>query len=201
MDDNTQVLISTAIQLPEVEEDDDRDLVETAQIRNDFLDLISSIGHPEFKYIFHSILQSIILQSNENQTDLCRELLNKVKEVYNFEFLKSIDFIDSDKVSSMYKFVSFLEFDNLEFFCSFWKKFKVDILRFDSKLFLSEKNFENELELSIKESISDELISEFLRTNNKENLINFISDKTEKSKFWIAIKIAEGEFENGEIAN
>lgn len=203
MDDSNKILITAAIPLPEVEEDDDRDLVADAELRSDLLEIINSIGTPEFKPVYLNLIQRIKEETIEIQAIFCRNILAKINEVYGFELIRDIDILNQETIDEIYKMLEFIEYDHVNFLSHYWSVIVDENIEKISSIDAHiRKGFDDKkLELMLNMFLIPELVKEILRTNNKESVVGFLVSASEKSKFYIAIKNIERRSKNGEFEN
>ena len=194
MSNYEKILIGRSIPLDEVDDEESNlnDLIPIAEIDADFVDIINHLGTEEFKFIFLNLINEITSLSLERQRELCQKLENKVLEIYDFEFSPTITFDNIDIIKNFLRFIEFLEFDYIDFLANIIHGLDFDLLRKDLTKFL-DLNFDK---MSLKINTYDkenEIISLFLRTNNKDGLLSFIKNGLEKDKMLVILKSLEGE--------
>lgn len=175
----------------ESEEIEEVDLIRRASNNYDFIQLVNSIGTPEFKPIYENIMNneySIIERHN-----LAIEILDKVKDVYNIELTLS-NTPSVQEIADVFKFIKFLEYGYVSFIADVWKFMNVD-LRSDIRIFCiaNTEKIMKMIDEQIKTHFLPEIISNFLRTYNKGDMINLFIKLTEKVKMMIVLKIEEEE--------
>ena len=176
-----KVLFALSTPTPEVEDDMDNDfLADQAIAQYDFMNVIAAIGDETFREIYTCFKNVIILEPHKNQIDFCRALIDRIQEVYDFEF-QPIDY-DYEQPTDIYEFVEWLEYDNDEFiFDIFDGIISNDINNIDIRATV-EDEWENIEKKILSISVANGFKSEFIRTNNKENIIDFIVRNAEKNK-------------------
>ena len=173
MEDNTTLLGQT-IELPELEEQDDYDVAEGASIDYDILEVLNSIGTEESKSIIQLLLPDIRQYPHDKQVDFCRQILEKAKEQYDYEFPENISIENQDDIDDVYNFLKFLEFNHIDFLASVWRILGADLRNDDLQKFC-EENDSFVIETIEHESDSQNirgLSSIFLRTYNKADMID-----------------------------
>ena len=193
-----ETLIGNSMHIMEIDDEDDK-TNEDAQVDADFVDIVDHLGTEEFKYIYLNLYDEIRSGIDiDRQRELCEQLETKIFELYGFEFTPKIIFETYNDVNKFLKFIEFLEFDNIWFLSEIITGLDFDLLKRDLDKFLS-LNW-NEIDLKINYLIQNEkiseLISKFLRTNNKEGIIEFVRSNLEKNKMLAILKTMEGEFQN-----
>jgi hypothetical protein len=197
-----KMLIGDSTPLMEVDDEESSslndELITDAEINADFVDLVDHVGKEEFKEIFLNLYDELILIDIENQRYLCEQLLNKISEIYEFEFTPLITFDDETDIKIFFKFISFLEFDYIDFFAKVISGLELDILKKDVNLFLTMNwNTISNLLVTISEKeINSELISNFFRTYNREGTYEFMRSRLDKDKMLVILKVMEGELKN-----
>jgi hypothetical protein len=106
-------------------------------------------------------------------------------EVYEFQFLQNPKFEDDDSVEQMFKFIEFVEFDNLHFLKYVWR-YLDDIMDVNIPEYVH-KNWKSVIEEITNQSnlltTINENVSEFLRTYNKEGILEWFIDRSKRKKF------------------
>lgn len=201
MDNATKVLIANSEPLPEMEDEYDGqdELINDAENKSMMIDIISTIGVEGFEYTYYNLINEIRLLDISEQISLCIGIINKITEVYKFEFLQKIEIYTQADCEDVYKFVTFLEFDHIDFFVNLLEGIVYD-LRKEAIRIIIDQNW-NEIERRILKENLSRLIILFLRTNNKEDLIDFFVSKITQNKIIITMKLFERRMENGESNN
>ena len=197
--DNLKTLIgsSTYIDQMDDEEQENRDV--ESSVNYDENEIINNIGKPEFKSVYLNLtnFDNIKNLSVESQRGFCHKILDKIIEVYEYEFMPLPKLDSQQNINNVYDLIEFLEYDHIDFFASIWA-FLDDISKVNLELYCK-KNIEKilvEVEDQIDSYDFSELISIFLRTNNKENMIRFVINISENKRMLIKLRIMERK-ENG----
>jgi ferredoxin len=122
--------------------------------------------------------------SIKNQQMLAKEILNKINEIYDFEFSTIVDYNTEDDINEIYNFLTFLEFDNEKFLLSIWKYLDIGL----SNCIENGDKIIYEIEENLKSKYYSKLIIEFLRTNNKSNLVEWFCRNSQKIRSLILIE-------------
>jgi len=195
IESNERVLLGTSFPLLEVDPEESSDIEETALIQYEFLEIINHIGEPEFKQVYLEVRDDVMTQSLQNRAILCSHILEKITEIYEYEFPTMVDLTDEKNVAGVFELIEFIEYNHVDFFAKVWKRLKVNLLSLDIKEFCETNR--NKIIASIDREIQTEdfgqLISIFLRTNDKFNMVNLFTKLTEKSKILIILRMMEGE--------
>lgn len=161
----------------------------------DFAEFLNSIGTREFKIMYMSIMNNVY--SIDDRRNLAREVLEKIKEVYNID----LDFSHvptMKEVAGIFKFLKFLEYEYINFISDVWKFMDID-LRSDIRDFCFNNGDKiiKIIDEQIETHFLPEIISNFLRTYNKEDMVSLFIEWTEKAKMMIFLRMREEELENG----
>ena len=182
----TLLLYSNPLNEVETDEDDTDRSFENAQTEAIFIDVIEAIGEEDFKHVFTNVISDIRKTPIKKQIELCYRIIDKINEVYNFEFYREVDIKNESQVEDIYSLVSFIEFNNIDFLERLLDGFVIDIMKLDVPNFLND-NWKD-LEKRIYSLPTIGFISSFLRTNTKDNVISFLLKEIEKSKTELAIR-------------
>jgi hypothetical protein len=190
-------LIGLSIPLMEVDDEEsslNSEMIYNAEKNADIEDIIENFGKEEFKEIYLNSYNEIKSLDLESRRYLCQKLLEKTYELYSFEFTPKLEFSNDEEIDEFLKFIEYLEFDYIDFLSKIFKGFDLNLLKKDPDTFLN--TYIDEIILrSLEESFSL-LISNFFRTNNKYNIIEFLKSKIEKDKMLLILRIMERGIEN-----
>ena len=191
--DNLLVLAGSSLQLPEQDNPDQLQLSNEASIEYDGIELVDSIGTPLFKETYMLVINDLKAQEIVDQRRLCLGILEKVKEVYDYEFLPHPELDNQIDMNNVYDLIKFLNYEYIDFFGDVWRYLGTDLKKTNIKQFC-EKNSDKiiiELEDQLNSRDLSEMVSLFLRTYNKDNLIDWFIRSTEKTKMLIYLRILE----------
>jgi hypothetical protein len=113
--------------------------------------------------------------------------LDRMLEIYEFEFSPVPVYDTVSAIDKMFKFIEFVEFDNINFLKYVWGYL-------DNILSVNIENYVRDNEEVIIEEITNQVnllqslnenISEFLRTYDKEGLLNWFINRSKRYKFEI----------------
>lgn len=197
MGNSTDILMSAMLPTDMLDEDDDitqSQIVGDAIIQYDFLQIIENIGEEYFKEIYMNFIEDIQKQSFDNQRTLCYHIIDKVQELYEFEFPEKINIYDISDIEDIYIFIEFLEYDNINFLADILKNFNVDFIKKNPYEFCKEN--QDEIIRQINFYNKANLPSIFLNlyeTLENNIIINMISNMITKDKGLITneLKIRE----------
>jgi len=198
-DQENKILLGNSIPIPEIDTDNELEDQIDSLHSYWFAIILNSINTNNFKQNYLCVINDIINNcSFEEQKEFCNKILEKISEIYNFEFPEIINF-NNTLIKDFYYFLEFLEYN--------YDKFILNI-----SIFLSIKNIKK---LSIEEYCkqnSDQIIKKieeqigsnffnwfiitFLRTYNKDELMNWFLKSSQKIKTIIKLKFLKMKGEN-----
>lgn len=193
MEDKDKILFGETLPLPETDQEDESpdSLIDSASVRYDIIDIIDSIGNDNFKYKYLSTIDSIKQQSIEYLISFSNNIIEKIKTYYDFEFSRKFDINEREDIMKLLSFVEFLEYNYLSFLATFWRLTQRNLIRSDINKVLERLNLDTMIEETLKLNPQNEMISDFLRTNTKENIYLFILDRSQKSRMEIVSKMID----------
>ena len=172
-----------------------------AQMEGDFskglydsskIELLDAIGTPDFKDEWLVLKGDIQNETLKLQRIFSEQTLDKISEIYDFEFPIKLDLDVQGQIDDFYKFLQFLEYENTEFIINVWQflgpknLIKLDIEKFcndnDNKII---KETEEQLEIHPQPG----MIALFLRTYYKEKYIEWFIKNSIKAKFEITVEL------------
>ena len=193
MTDYEKILIGESIPLEEVDDEESNlnDMIPVAELNADLTTIINYFGTEEFKGLYLNLYNEIRSFELEKQRELCEKLIDKISENYKFEFFPQLTFDNKNDTEEFFKFIEFLEYDYVDFLSEIISGLDLELLKKDINELLT-LNW-NQLVLKINSYQKNEIISKFLRTNNKEGLYDFIRSRLEKDKMLVILNSLERE--------
>ena len=192
-DNNLKILLGASDPLPEVDEEENDKMAEEAIKDYEMMEVLNAIGGDDFKIIYHIVMQEIRQYPIEDQFKFCREILYRITEEYNFEFPWSIDLLTEDSVNQIYILIEFIEFNHVKFFAELMKPYNFDFRNGNVKEFIELNYTAIERDIEVISRNVPKIISEFLRTYNKDDMVNWLVSRIEKSRMMILLTMKEGE--------
>lgn len=192
--DNLKILLGSVDPLPEVDDEENDEMAEQAFKQYVMLEVLTAIGEENFKEIYYNMINEIKQYPIEEQFTFCRAILARIMQVYNFEFPREIDLLTAGAVQQIYILIEFIEFNHINFISELMKPYNFDFRKGNAKDFIELNYTKIEGDIEVISRNVPEIISEFLRTYNKEDLINWLVNRIEKSRMIILLKMKEGEF-------
>ena len=175
--------ILTPDEMDNYEEDEDlRTLL--AIYESSSYDILDSMNKETF-YNTYSVLKSDILSmSNIHKRIFLGKYLDKMEEVYGYQFPENPDYDTDETIAEMFKFIEFVEYDNLTLLRYVWKYLddilKVNINKYvqeNGKTIIDEITNQSNLLVTLTENVSV-----FLRTYNKEEMLEWFIDRSKRNK-------------------
>jgi len=181
---------------PEMDDQEDLDKSEELGVFNYArINIEDSVGRPEFKDTYFNLLPEIQAQPFKLRRIFCQKMLEKIFEVYDFQFSENFDITSEEAIDKVLDFIQFIEFDNILFLSLVWEMLKVDIIKGNvEEICNSRQNIIiKEVEEQLETHDQGELISLFLRTYYKEKFIEWFIRESNRSKTLIKLEILERE--------
>ena len=152
-------------------------------------DILDHINHENFKYIWVILNRDILTQPIKDQAIFIEQALEKISEVYDFEFFEKLTFSDEYECGEFYEFLEFLEYNNLSLLEPVWKSLKIDLRKIDTKLFIEQNSIKIVLEIDkqIKLNKYNTLVSMFLKGFNKDGLMSWFLEQTKRNRIGLII--------------
>jgi len=157
-----------------------------------FSEILNYIGNDKFKLNYLMVKNEIKKEcSIKIQRRLCFAILEKINEIYNFEFPENLDLLNQDNIDDFLKFIEFLEYDNEKFILSIWT-FLDTTLSLDTIKSYCANNKENiitEVEENVQTNNFSPYIKIFLLNYEKEYFIKWFIKCSIKCKSMILLNI------------
>ena len=191
---NLKILMGSSVSPLEM---DDEDLIgnqEETSNQYDILELVDSIGTPEFKEIYSNNIWIVKGLPIPNQKAACIKILEKLEELYEFEFTPRPEFKNQLIMNDLYEFLEFINYDCISFLSDVWKFLKVELRGLDVVKYCENNSMKviSEIEDQIESRDLNELITFFLRTYYKDGIIKWFYEITEKFRMLIVLRMIEG---------
>ena len=192
IDQDEKILLGNSIPLPEVDisDEDDLDNSEEALRGYWFATILNRIGNDDFKYNYLAVISDIKNESPiEEQKRFCYTILEKIEEVYNFEFPMLLEFDNISQIYNLYEFLEFISYDYDKFILKIWKYIEYNKFPKDLKKFCKDnlKDIINQIDEQATLGVYSNLISIFLKSYNKEDMIKWFYESTKEVQSQIMI--------------
>lgn len=185
---SNEILFGESMTPPEMDnytEDEDRRTLK-AIYESSSLDILEQMNLDTFRNTYKILIDDITSRSLKKQKIFIDRYLDKMFEVYEFEFEKNLIYKTQTEIDNMFKFIEFVEFDNLSFLKYVWR-YLDDILSVNIRTYVISESDSIIKEITHQSNILDltENVSEFLRTYNKEGIIEWFKNRSERQKYEI----------------
>ena len=199
-EEDLKVLLGNSIPLPEMDYDDEDVNSETGYPVEEmalreyyFITITGYMAHPDFKEQYLSVITKIRQYSTEEQQLLAYSIVQKMPEKYDFEFSLNFTPDTQEDINELLQCIEFIEFAHSKFIESVWKYLKPDLNSLQFEKYCEQNNLKilSEIESQLESRYFPELITDFLRTYNKENLIEWFCEKSKVLNISIRIALQE----------
>ena len=198
-DKSQELLLGNSVQPPvRLDEDEDQNGMirnEMAVFESSVTDIVDHVGHPDFKFIYWDLNNDIKQQPFKRKRRFVVEMLEKISEVYDFEFFAKPETDTDYEIEQIMLFIEFLEYDNYRFLSYVWKFLNQDLQTLDIEKYCNANAMKiiKETEEQLETHPQTESITNFLRTYYKEKFIEWFVKNTENAKIMIILEILESE--------
>jgi len=198
-DKSQELLLGNSVQPPErLDEDEDQNGMirnETAVYESSVTDIMDHVGHPDFKFIYWDLSNDIKQQPFKRKRRFVVEMLEKISEVYDFEFFAKPETYTDYEIEQIMLFIEFIEYDNYRFLSYVWRFLNQNLQTIDIEKYCNANAMKiiKETEEQLETHPQTESITNFLRTYYKEKFIEWFVKNTEKAKIMIILEILESE--------
>lgn len=153
-------------------------------------DILENIGKEDFKNLYLLGMQIIRNETIKVQRKFSEQILDKISEVYEFEFPEKIELNTKYQLDEFYKFLEFLEFDSGRFLSYVWRFLEENIIKLDISAYCTNnaEKIIREIEEQLESHPQNEIISIFLRTYSKDKIIEWFSNQSIRNKVLITIE-------------
>lgn len=201
--ESLKVLCGNSIEEPEVDYDDaevasitGNPVQEEASREYDFTTITDNMNHPDFKPNYVEAMKQIKRFTTKKQQMFAMAIVQKMPEKYDFQFSLNFNpFYSQDDIDELYNFIEFYEYNHEKFITTTWKYLKPNIHPFQIKKFCKNNTTKilSEIEEQLETHDYSELIADFLRTYNKDKLIEWFCKKSKELRSSILITLLRKE--------
>ncbi len=198
-----KVLCGNTIEEPEMEIDDTEideyygnSVIDSGLMQFYYVNVTDYMGHPEFMTNYQSVIGKIKKFPLAYQRVLAFSIVQKMPEKYDFEFSINLDpFYNQDDINELYKFIEFVEYDHEKFIVDIWSLLNPDTNSFQVEKFCEHNDIKiiREIEEQLDLHYYSEMIADFLRTYNKDNIIKWFCKKSKNLRSSILITLIRKE--------
>jgi len=198
-----KALLGNSLNMPEEDMDDLRVMSQTGYPYEEaalksyyFLTIVESIRTGEFRESYNATIPLLRKEYEfEDLQELCHEIIKYVKERYDFIFPQTVKIEDAGDTQNVLDFIKFLEYDNEEFITNVWKYLKPETNSVRLRKYCEQNGNKiiSEIEEQSDTRSYPKLISDFLRTYNKDDMIEWFCEQSERLNTAIILALREGE--------
>ena len=197
-----KVLCGNTIEEPEVDYDDQTvesesgdPVVDNGLMQYYFTSVVDYMGTPEFQSNYESVIFHVKRYPTIKQQLLADSIVDRLPEKYDFEFSINFNFINQDEINELYEFIEFVEYKHEKFITDVWKFLNPDTNSFQVEKFCEHNtpNIISGIEDQLESHHYSELIADFLRTYNKDKLIEWFCEKSKNLRASILIALLRKE--------
>lgn len=199
-DRDLQILLGNSIEEPEVDYDVaevESELgypVEEEALREYYYVTITDhIGKPEFREHYLSVIRFVQQYSLISQIILANSILEQIEKVY--DHIPSINFDPNsyEDINEVYKFIEFIEYDHEDFVVEVWSFLNPETNSFQVEKYCEQNKHKiiSEIEEQLKSRFFPWLIADFLRTYNKDNIIEWFCEKSKNLRTLIFLSLSK----------
>jgi len=145
-----------------------------------YVTITDAIGKPDFREDYLAVIKFVQQFELESQQMLSESIMNQIKQVYDFVPSRKYPAINHEEIYEIYKFIEFIEYDHQDFIVEVWSFLNPETNSLQVEKYCEQNKHKiiSEIEEQLKSQFFPWLITDFLRTNNKENLIQWFCEKS-----------------------
>ena len=159
------------------------------------IELLDALGTSEFKDTWLVLKGDIQNETIKLQRIFSEQTLDKISEIYDFEFPVKIELDFQEEINEFYLFLEFLEYNNKQFLSNVWQFLgPKNLIQLDIENFCKTNDIKiiKETEEQLEIHPQSRLIAIFLRTYYKEKYIEWFIKNSETGKFEITVELNQG---------
>lgn len=191
-----EILLYTLVEPPEFDADEEEleARYKDAFYQSSKIDIQDKLNTNDFESTWEVLRSDIENETLDRQRIFAEQTLDKISDIYDFEFPYKITLDTQYEINEFYEFLEFLEYKNERFISGVWRFLKpVNLMRFDVENFCKTNSDKviREIDEQLQIHPQSKLISLFLRTYYKEKITEWFINRTEKNKINVTIQIFE----------
>ena len=191
-----EMLLYTLVEPPDFDADEEEieARYKDAFYQSSKIDIQDQLNTNDFKDVWLILKSDIQNETIKLQRIFSEQTLDKIFEIYDYSFPDKISLDTQYEIDDFYKFLEFLEYNNENFIGNVWRFLKpVNLMRFNIEQFCKENSDKviSEIEEQIEIHPQNKMINTFLRSCEKDNIINWFINRTERYKINITVSIFE----------
>lgn len=184
-----EILYGGSITLPEMDNDQETEDLQTLEAiyESSTYDILAQMNKETFGDTYNILKGDITSMTELQQQIFIEKYLDRMIDVYEFQFAQNPIYNTSETLQDFFKFIEFVEFDNITFLKYVWR-YLDDILevniseyvKLNWKIVIEEITNQANLLITLNENIS-----EFLRTYDKDGILDWFINRSERNKYEI----------------
>ena len=199
-DRDLKVLLGNSIREPEVDYDDAEVAselghpVEEEALREYYgVTITDKIGKPDFRQHYLSVSNFVQQFQLKSQQLIANSIMNQIKEVYDYVPPVTHDVDSYEDINEVYGFIEFIEYNHEDFIVEVWSFLKPNIKSFQIENYCEQNNQKiiSEIEEVLFSLYFSRLIADFLRTYNKNDIIDWFCEKSKNIRSLILLSLIE----------
>jgi hypothetical protein len=185
--EDLKVLCGNTIEEPEMDYDDESvesvsgdPAIDSGIMQFYFVTITDHMATPDFRNNYLSVISKVRTYSTKHQQLLAFAITQKIPEKYDFQFSTEFTPYNQQEINELYHFIEFIEYNHEKFIVNVWKYLNPDSNSFDVEKFCEHNDIKiiSEIEDQLESRYFPELIADFLRTYNKDKLIDWFCEKS-----------------------
>lgn len=197
-DRDMKVLLGNSIREPEVDYDNEEveseygePVRESALKQYFYVTVVDHMQTPEFREHYLAVLPEIRHYPTEEQQLLANSILNTIKEKYDFELSINPEVNNQLEINDVLQLLEFIEYDHEDFIVEVWYYLKPDTNSFQVEKFCEHNKYKiiDEIEEQLTLRSLPWMITDFLRTYNKDEIVEWFCEKSKNLRTMILLKL------------
>lgn len=197
-DRELKILLGNSLPEPEVDYDDEQveseyghPVEEEALKEYYFVNVTDYINKPDFKVNYLAVRKFINNYDTTKQQMLAEVIMKEIEEEYEFMPSRTVDTNDETEITTVLKFLEFIEYDHEDFIVGVWSFLNPETNSFQVENYCEQNKQKiiDEIEEQLSSLDFPWLIADFLRTYNKENIIEWFCEKSKNLRASILLKL------------
>lgn len=197
-----KILLGNSIKEPEVDYDDAEvqselgyPVKEEALREYFYVTITDNIGKSNFREEYFSVRPELAHYPLKEKQVLADAIIKQLKEKYDFELPINIEVNNIIELDEILELLEFIEFDHENFIVEIWSFLNPDpnSLKLQKYCEQNQDKIISEIEEYLTARRLPWMIANFLRTYNKENVINWFCEKSQNLNTLILLKLTEGD--------
>lgn len=191
-----EMLLYTLVEPPGFDADDEEleKRYNEAIYQSSKINIQDELNTEDFESTWEVLRSDIENETIDLQRIFSEQTLDKIFEIYEFEFPFKMSLDTQYEINDFYGFLEFLEYKNERFISNVWRFLKpVNLMRFDIDGFCKSNSDKviREIDEQLQIHPQSRMIDLFLRTYSKDKIVEWFVNRTERNKINITVQIFE----------